>query len=138
MKIALVYFTKKNVNKFEKIALGFKEGLAKLGHNMDIINGLKAEDVKLTGYKFVICGTEAISFYGGKISDNISRFFGSSGTLTGKNSFGFVIKSTLFGTERSLVRTMQTMEREGLFVTSGEIINSKERAEGIVKNIDFG
>jgi menaquinone-dependent protoporphyrinogen IX oxidase len=137
MKIALVYFAKSNVAKFEKIAEGFKETLSKLGHDLEIINGSKEEGKKLTIYKYIIIGTEAVSLFGGRIPEFVPRFLGSSGMLTGKNSFAFVVKSTIFGTQKSLNRLMKAMEHEGLLVTYNEIINSKDEAIKHSKRIVF-
>ncbi len=137
MKIAFVYFTKSNTKKFNKIAEGFKKELAALGHDLEVIDGNKTQDKKLTPYKFVIIGAEAVSFFGGKLSQNLTRFISNAGMLSGKNSLAFVIKSTIFGTQKSLIRLMGALEHEGLLITSGEIINNREEAASIAKKIIF-
>ncbi len=134
MRIVLVYFSKNNENKILKISEGFKKGLESMGHNVDIINGKKEEGKKITGYKYVIIGTEIISFIGGKISESISRFISASGISSSKNAFAFVT-GTLFGARNGMLRLMKIMEKEGLLITSNEIIDSANQAELIGKKL---
>jgi len=132
MKIAFIYFAK-NKNKFIKFVDAFCEGLKTQNHDIDLIDGTDTGK-KLTGYKYIIIGAEALPSLKGSIPDSAGRFIPAAGMLEGKNAVAFVT-STFIGTTKALLRLMRIMEKEGLLIIANEILDKQGKAFEIGKTI---
>ena len=95
MRTAVIFFAGKSRNKILNISRALARGIEKQGHQVDIIDGDRDVNTKLTIYQYIAIGTEAVSSFGGKIPEKITNFLSSAGMVSGKRSFAFVLKSTM-------------------------------------------
>jgi menaquinone-dependent protoporphyrinogen IX oxidase len=126
MRVALVYIPSKAPEALVAIAKAMARSLESAGHFVDISEARADESPRLTGYDYVIVGTESSSAFG-KISDRVSRFLAQAGTVTGKRSMAFLRKSGL-RPEKALNRLMKAMEAEGMIVNCAEIVSNEATA----------
>jgi hypothetical protein len=101
---------------------------------VDIIDGDRDVNARLTIYQYIAVGTEPTSTLGGKIPDKIGQFLSSSGMVAGKRSYAFVTKSA-FGAAKALARLMKSMEKEGMFLKYSSVLSSPQEAEEIGKRL---
>lgn len=134
MKVAVVFFPSPRAAKTAAVAQSIARGIEANGHQVDLIDGTKDVNSKLTIYGYIVVGTAAVSFLGGSIPDMVARYLSNSGIVAGKKSFAFVMKSGL-RTTRTLAKLMKVMEQEGMFIKYSEIITSPEEAEYIGKKL---
>lgn len=127
MRIAVVYLPVKDREKMQALAVSMTRALEAKGHMVDIAEARADETPRLTGYEYVVIGTESASLFG-KISNKIPQFLAQAGTLTGKRSMAFIRKSGL-RPEKALARLMRAMEAEGMVVNCSEIIGNDEEAK---------
>jgi hypothetical protein len=134
MRVAVVFIAEKSRDKLMNLAKAVAKGIESQGHQVDVLDGTRdAGTTKLTIYNYVAVGTEPVSI-GGKIADRVAQFLSSAGMVSGKRCFAFVPK-TFLGSTRALVRLMQAMEKEGMFLKSSEILQSAVEAEEIGKRL---
>ncbi len=134
MRTAVIFFTGKNRNKLLNISRSLARGIEKQGYQVDIIDGDRDVNTKLTIYQYIAIGTEAVSAIGGKIPGKVSKFLASAGMISGKRSFAFTIKTTL-GSQKALSRLMKSMEGEGMYLKYSEILTSDAEAEEVGKRL---
>ncbi len=134
MRVAIVFIGEKKRDQLLSLSKGLAKGLESQGHQVDIIDGNRDVNTKLSIYKYIAIGTEAVSAFGGKIPDKVSTYIANGGMISGKRAFAFVIKSFL-GATRALIRLMKIMEAEGMFLKFSQIIQSELEAEEIGKRL---
>ena len=126
MRVALVYIPVKGPESLEKIAKAMARALEAAGHFVDLLVARPGEMPRLTGYDYIVIGTESATAFG-KISDKVSQFLAQAGMLTGKRSMAFLRKSGL-RPERALSRLMKAMEAEGMVVNCAEVVGNEALA----------
>jgi len=136
LRIAVVYFGFSRTEAIKKLAQGFSEGLGFQGHQVDIIDGIKDPEKKLTSYGYVLLGVANSSMFSGKLSNKISEYLKNCGNLVGKRSFAFVLKQPVFS-QKLLSRLMKTMESEGMFLKLSDVLSSREEARELSKRFIF-
>ncbi|MFO7849893.1 MAG: hypothetical protein R6V67_08035 [Spirochaetia bacterium] len=134
MKIAIVYFSGKNRTKMQEIAKGMAAGLSSQGHSVDLIDGKKDINTKLTMYEYIVVEAEAVNYWGGKIDNNIGKFLSSAGVVSGKKSCAVITPKGLRQL-KTLKKLMDTMEHEGMFLKNSEIVASYKEAEKIGRTL---
>lgn len=134
MRIAVVFVPHANRDKLLNVSKGLARGIEQQGHQVDIVDGSRDVNTKLTIYEYICVGTEPISTFGGRIPSRVREFLEGAGILVGKRSFAFVIKRG-FSTMKALSRLMKTMEGEGMFLKFSEIFLSPEEATEIGKRL---
>ena len=134
MRVAIVFMAPKNRDRMLNLARALGRGIESQNHQVDILDGAREVNAKLTIYQYIAVGTESISTFGGKIPEQVGKFLSSAGQVGGKRSFGFVPKSML-GATRALFRLMKVMESEGMYLKSSEVIQSEIEAEEIGKRL---
>ena len=134
MKVAILFFPVANRQKLLSLARGLSKGLEKQGHQVDIIDGSRDVNSKLTIYGYIAVGTSTTTLLGGKIPEIVSRFLANSGIVSGKRCFAFILKKGL-RTEKTLSRLMKTMEQEGMYLKYSDVISSEEEAVEIGKKL---
>jgi hypothetical protein len=137
MRAAVVFFPEKNRDKLLKISKALSEGIQQNGHQVDIIDGSRDVNTKLTIYEYVAVGTEVTSFIGGKIPEAVGNFLSSSGIVGGKRCFAYLIKKG-FGTQKGLSKLMKVMEGQGMFLKYSDVLSSPEEAKEIGKRLHVG
>jgi len=137
MRVAVIFVSSSKRDKLLGIAQGLASGIEAQGHSVDIVDGARDVNTKLTIYEYLAVGTEITSTFGGKIPAKVSEFLKSSGLVAGKRSFAFVLKST-FGDEKGLQKLMKVMEGEGMYLKFSEVLTSPAEATEIGKRLRIG
>ncbi len=134
MRVAVVFVPGGSRDKLLRISKALAQGMEQQGHRVDLVDGSRDVNTKLTIYEYICVGTEPASTFGGKIPEKVHMYLSAAGTVAGKRSFAFVIKRGL-STVRALSRLMKTMEGEGMFLKFSEILISPEEATEIGKRL---
>jgi flavorubredoxin len=134
MRAAVIFFSGKNREKMMRLAKALGKGIEKQGNQVDVFDGAKDTNVKLTMYQYVAIGAEPIGLLGGKIPETVATFLAASGLVSGKKSYAFITKSA-FGSEKALARLMKSMEKEGMFLKNSDMLRSPTEAEEIGKRL---
>lgn len=137
MRVAVVFVSVSKRDKLLGVAQGLAAGIESQGHTVELVDAKQDVNIKLTVYDYIAVGTEVTSTFGGKIPDRVGEFLKTSGMVSGKRSFAFVLKST-FGETKALQRVMKSMEGEGMFLKFSEILSSREEAKEIGKRLRIG
>ncbi len=134
MRTAVVFFGVHKREKLRNVAQELAQGIEEQGCHVDLIDATRDVNTKLTIYHYIAFGTENLTLFGGKISDQIAKYLASSGIVTGKRSFAFILKGGL-RPEKTLSALMKAMEHEGMSLKYSDIINSPEEAREIGKQL---
>ena len=134
MRVAVVFFSGRNREKIRDLANGLARGIGKQGNQVDVFDGGRDTNVKLTIYQYIVIGMEPSGSFSGKVPDSVRAFLAGSGVVSGKKSYAFVCRST-FGAAKSLTNLMRSMEGEGMFLKSSDVLRSTVEAEEIGKRL---
>ncbi len=127
MRVAVLFFGGGKREATADIARGLVDGFEKAGHQVDLVDGDRDVNTKLTAYGYIAVGTASMSLFGGKIDARITEYLSNAGMIGGKKSFAFVTNGP-FGAQKALSRLMATLEHEGLFIRFSETLRSREEA----------
>ena len=136
MRVAVVFVSKNRRDKLLEITKALAGGIESQGHRVDVIDGARDVNTKLTIYDYIAVGTEVVSTFGGRIPEKVAEFLKSSGMVSGKRSFAYVTKSAL-GASKGLQRLMKVMEAEGMYLKFSEVLSSSPEAEVIGKRLSI-
>jgi menaquinone-dependent protoporphyrinogen IX oxidase len=128
MRVAVLFFGGGKREKTADIARGVAAGLEKSGHHVDVIDGDRDVNAKLTMYEYLVIGTATVSTFRGRIDSRIPKYLSGAGMVGGKKCFTFIVDS-LFGSQRGLRNLMAAVEHEGVFIRFSEVLRSREEAE---------
>jgi hypothetical protein len=131
MRVALVYVPAKGPEALVALAKSMARALEAKGHYVDISEARADESPRLTGYDYIVVGTEAASAFG-KIPGRVATFLAQAGTVVGKRSMAFVRKGGLMP-YKALARLMKAMEAEGMLVNCAELVSGEESAAEAAK-----
>ncbi len=134
MRVAVVFFSGRNREKLRDLAKGLARGIEKQGNQVDVFDGVRDSNVKLTIYQYIAIGMEPSGALSGKVPDSLRSFLAGSGVVSGKKSYAFVCRAT-FGTSKSLANLMRSMEGEGMFLKNSDVLRSSVEAEEIGKRL---
>ncbi|HVP19813.1 MAG TPA: hypothetical protein VMU36_12525 [Spirochaetia bacterium] len=137
MRVAVVFFSGRNREKLRDLAKGLARGIEKQGNQVDVFDGSRDNNVKLTIYQYIVIGMEPSGSFAGRVPDSVRSFLAGSGVVSGKKSYAFVSRTT-FGTSKSLTNLMRTMEGEGMFLRNSDVLRSSVEAEEIGKRLHIG
>jgi hypothetical protein len=126
MRVALIYIPAKAPEAIAALAKIMARTLEAAGHFVDVSQAKPDEMPHLTGYDYVIIGTESASAFG-KIPDRVAKLLSQAGMVTGKRSMAF-LRKTGFRPEKALHRLMKAMEAEGMVVNCAELVSKEEDA----------
>ena len=126
MRVALVYIPARDPDALAVVAKAMARALEAAGHYVDFSQAKADEPPRLTGYDYIIVGTESMTLLG-KIPPRVSQFLAQAGTVTGKRSMAFLRKTGL-RPERALSRLMKAMEAEGMIVNCAEVVSNEANA----------
>lgn len=130
MRVAVLFFGGGNRDRVAELSRGLAAGIEAAGHQVDVIDGDRDVNTKLTMYEYIAVGTAVTSLFRGHIDSRISEYLGGAGMVGGKKSFAFVATAP-FGAQRGLRRLMAVMEGEGLFLRYSEVLRSRVEAEAL-------
>lgn len=134
MRVAVVFVSEGKRDKLLGISKALASGIESNGHTVELVDGARDVNVKLTVYAYIVVGTEITSGFGGKIPEKVGQFLKDSGMIAGKRSFAFVLKQKL-GAPKGLQRLMKVMEGEGMYLKFSEILSSVAGATEIGKRL---
>jgi hypothetical protein len=136
MRIAAVFFPGRDRDKLMNIAKSLARGMEGNGHQVDLVDGSRDVNTKLTIYEYIAVGTEQTNFFGGKIPDRVGYFLREAGIVGGKKCFAFVLKKPV-GSMKTLTKLMKVMEHEGMFLKLSDVISSTGEAQAIGKRLNI-
>jgi hypothetical protein len=136
MRVAVVFVPQSKRDKLLEISKALAGGIESQGHRVDLVDGSRDVNTKLTVYEYIAVGTEVTSSFGGKIPEKVAEYLKSSGMVSGKRSFAFVLKSS-FGATKGLQSLMKVMEGEGMYLKFSEILTSAPEAHEIGKRLSI-
>jgi hypothetical protein len=109
------------------------KGMESMGHRVDVLDAWTEDGYRLPGYEYIAVCAEAVSLFGGKMPDTLSKVL-SAGHVVGKKSAAFLKKTGPF-VSKALTNLMRAMEKEGMYINWSEIILSAQQAEALGKRI---
>ncbi len=134
MKAAVVFYGHKNHEKLKTISQALSRGISLQGFEVDVIDAKQEPEKKLSFYDYIALGCEQENFFGGKIPQGVLAYLRQAGTVSGKRSYAFVIKSGLRPL-KTLNVLMKQMESEGMFLKISDIITKPTDAQEIGKRL---
>jgi hypothetical protein len=136
MRVGVVFFADRNRQGMLALARGLGAGIESQGHQVEVIDGIRDVNTKLTSHQYTVVGTESLSITG-KIPARVTPFLGSAGLIQGKRCYAFVAKSFL-GSSRALIKLMRAMEHEGMYLKNSGVLKSPEEARAIGAHLRVG
>lgn len=134
MRAAVVFFAGSAREKVLNLSRALAKGMEAQGHQVDLVDGDRDANAKMTIYQYVAVGAVPVSAWSGKISERVGQFLSSAGLVAGKRSFAFVSKNVV-GSARALTRLMKSMEKEGMYLKFSAVLSSPQEAEQIGKRL---
>ncbi|MDE0024177.1 MAG: hypothetical protein OXP69_07160 [Spirochaetaceae bacterium] len=134
MRTAVVFFEGKNRKRLLSLAQALARGIETQGHQVDLIDGARDINSKLTIYGYIAIGGESITTFTGKIPEVVTRYLKNAGMISGKRCYAFVCKSPI-SANRALQRIMKAMEGEGMFLKNSGILNSEVEAQEVGRRL---
>lgn len=134
MRSAVVFFEGRNRRRLLGLAQALARGVEAQGHQVDVIDGSREVNRKLTIYRYVAVGAEPVTFLAGKLPPAVVRYLKDAGMVSGKRSYAFVSKATP-SSARALQRLMTAMEAEGMYVKNSGVLASEVEAEAIGRRL---
>ena len=136
MRVGVVFFADRNRQNLLALARALGAGLESQGHQVEVVDGTRDVNTKLTSHQYAIVGTESLSITG-KIPSRVAPFLAGAGLIQGKRCYAFVAKSFL-GSNRALIKLMRAMEHEGMYLKNSGVLKSPEEARAIGANLRVG
>jgi hypothetical protein len=137
MRVAVVFFSGQNRDGMLRLAQAVARGIQQQGNQVDVFEGARDADAKLTIYQYIAVGAEPLGGLGGRIPDAVKTFLSAAGAVAGKKSYAFVSRST-FGAAKSLVALMKCMEGEGMLIKTSDVLRSPAEAEEVGRRLHVG
>jgi hypothetical protein len=109
------------------------KGMESMGHRVDVLDAWTEDGFRLPGYEYIVVCAEAVSLFGGKMPDALSKVL-AAGHVDGKKSAAFLKKTGPFSS-KALSNLMRTMEKEGMYINWSDIVLSVPQAEALGKHI---
>lgn len=121
MRVAIVYMPTRDPESLAEIAKAMAKALDGAGHQVELSEALSGAAPRLTGFDYVIVGTEGTGLRG-NLPPRLREYLSQAGMISGKRSMAFVRKAA-FGSGRALSRLMAVMEAEGMRVNCAELVS---------------
>jgi len=138
IRVAVLYFAKASAAaKVKALAEALGRGIQNQGAQVDVIDGLRNRETKLTGYHYVAVGCDVRSLWGGALPPELPQALAAGGIITGKKTFGFVLKSP-WGAPATLMKLMKALEHEGMLVRYSEILGNPDEAVALGARLKLG
>lgn len=136
MQVCIIYAGKDRADtSLESISKELARGLESQGHSADVFNMYVDTDRKLSFYDYIIVGTNATGFFGGRIPDVIRTYLSRAGQISGKRCLAFVSKGGL-RSQKTLSLLMKAMEGEGMYLKYSEVIKKPDAALALGKRLN--
>jgi hypothetical protein len=129
IRAAVLYFPKSPGSPLKAAAESLAAGMRTQGAQVDVVDGSKVRDFKLTGCHYIAVGCDVRSLFKGTLASELAPALANSGIVAGKKSFAFVSKG--WGSGRTLMKLMKALEHEGMMVRFSEILVKPEDAKAL-------
>lgn len=127
MRIAVLIYPMSNPERLTLLAKSFIAGLQGQGHLVEMFNIRTDANIRLGSYDYLCFGTQAGSFFSGKIDPGLAKQLDGLIGCSGKRSFAFIEKKAFFS--ESLLRgLMKAMESQGMFLRNSAMFSSVDEA----------
>ncbi len=134
MRVCVLFEDVGTASVCKDLASGLAEGIQTQGHDVELID-IKRDSGKIISYfDYIVVGTSATTFWGGKISSRVSDFLKQSGTVSGKRSFAFISKKGI-RKGKTLQALMRVMESQGMYLTFSDILSNRSFAKEVGKRL---
>ena len=130
MRVAVVCAAGRSREKLLTLGKSLARGIMAQGHHVDVVDVAMQADARLTSYQYIAVGSEGTTLFTGKLPELTTRFLKAAGTLGGKRCYAFVMKGRI-GYQRALLRLMQAMESEGMYLKNSGVIATEAGAEAV-------
>ena len=137
MRVAVIYFAGPRRKQLVELSRSLAKGLESQGHDVDLVDGDRDVNTKLTIYNYLAFGTASTSVLGGGIPASVDRFLKNAGMISGKRCFAFVAKRGIRN-GKTLQKLMQVMEHEGMYLKFSEVFVQPDEAEAVGKKLHIG
>jgi len=129
IRAAVLFFPKNPTSALKRAAEALASGLRTQGAQVDLIDGTKTRDFKLTGCHYIAVGADVRSLFKGTLPAELAPGLANGGIITGKRSFAFVSGGA--GSAKTLLKLMKALEHEGMIVRYSEVLTKPEDASAI-------
>jgi hypothetical protein len=129
IRAAVLYFPKTSSSPLKAAAEALAAGMRTQGAQVDLVDGTKTRDFKLTGCHYIAVGCDVRSLFKGALAPELAPALANGGIVAGKKSFAFV--SPGLGAPKTLMRLMKALEHEGMMVRFSEILAKPEDAKAL-------
>jgi multimeric flavodoxin WrbA len=126
IRAAVLYFSKNPKSLLKAAAEALASGIRAQGAQVDLIDGARTRDFKLTGCHYIAVGCDVRSLFKGTLPAELTPALANGGIVAGKKSFAFV--SSAMGSGKTLLKLMKALEHEGMIVRFSEILTKPEDA----------
>ena len=133
MRICIAYqcLNNRKIEEYAKsLALGLEMQSNAVVELIDIAND---SDKKLTGFKYILFGSDKKSFFGSKLDERYVTFLKNCGHISGKHSFVFTSKG--FNAYKFLSIFMKELEKEGVFIKNSAVLSSAVEAKIVASKL---
>jgi len=138
MRVCVLYAGAGNdATAVKRIAEALAKGIQENGNTVDLFDMALEEGRKISFYDYVVIGTEATTFFGGKIPSTVQSFLRSAGTVSGKRCMAFVRKSGM-RSQKTLSTLMNAMENEGMYLRTSDVLPNEAYATATGKRLNVG
>jgi menaquinone-dependent protoporphyrinogen IX oxidase len=134
MRVCVLYEDSGSATVCKDIASGLADGIQMQGHDVELVDMVRESGKIVSYFDYLVLGTSAINFFGGKISSKSEDFLKQGGSISGKRSFAFVSKKGL-RQGKTLQTLMKVMEGQGLYLTFSDILPNRAYAKEVGKRL---
>ncbi|PKL29577.1 MAG: hypothetical protein CVV46_00450 [Spirochaetae bacterium HGW-Spirochaetae-2] len=134
MRVCVLYEDAVSTTVCKDIASGLADGIQLQGHDVELVDMVRESGKIVSYFDYLVLGTSAINFLGGKISSKSEAFLKQGGSVSGKRSFAFVSKKGL-RQGKTLQSLMKVMESQGLYLTFSDILPNRAYAKEVGKRL---
>lgn len=128
MRIAVVAVSDKRSETLRRRAATAVREFSMAGHVTEMFESV---DTRLSSYDFILVCSEPAGLFGDigrKLAEQLPR----GGSLLGRRSMALCVRSGL-APAKALSRLMTAMEKEGMVVTTGELVSSDSEVVAAVR-----
>ncbi len=135
MRVCVLYCGKGSSSpKLKEVASALAKGIESQGHNVDVFD-MRLEGGKIISfYDYIVVGSENVSLWGGKVPEMVSSFLKQAGTISGKRCMAFITSGGV-RSGKTLHNLMRTMESEGMYLKTSDILKKKDYAQAVGKRL---
>lgn len=136
MRVAVLFFGGGSRDRVLSVSRAIMASLEERNLQVDLIDGERDVNSRLTSHGYTIVITAATSFFGGKITPRISEFLKQAGQLGGKKACALVLTQP-FGAAKALKRLMTALEHEGMFMHYSDTVSSDRDAPLVIRRLSL-